>query len=95
MQHSIHLSLNNLPLIAATTSAIVVSIWWFCRGSTGLKEDQQDRLRKLRNKTPSKNYVEALEEFDGKGLSLFLGGGISGCPDWHSDIRNMLVKKMP
>jgi hypothetical protein len=31
-------------------------------------------------------YIEALAEFDGKGPSVFLAGGISGCPDWQSQV---------
>lgn len=28
-------------------------------------------------------YIEALAEFDGRGPSLFLGGGITGCGNWQ------------
>lgn len=29
---------------------------------------------------------EAPQEYQGGGVSLFLGGGITGCPDWQADI---------
>lgn len=32
------------------------------------------------------NYIEAPDLWDGKGTGIFLGGGITDCPDWQSDI---------
>jgi hypothetical protein len=31
-------------------------------------------------------YIEALDEYDGPGPSLFLAGGISGTFDWQADL---------
>jgi hypothetical protein len=38
-------------------------------------------------------YVEALADFPGGGgeASLFLAGGISGCPDWQADVVRLLA----
>jgi hypothetical protein len=35
-------------------------------------------------------YVECPDEYDGVGSSLFLAGGITGCPDWQADLRAQL-----
>jgi len=35
-------------------------------------------------------YIEALEEFDGAGPSVFLGGTISGAPQWQQEIVRFL-----
>jgi len=35
-------------------------------------------------------YIEAPEEFDGKGQGLFCAGGITGCPDWQQEMRELL-----
>lgn len=35
-------------------------------------------------------YIEALEEFDGKGDAIFCAGGISNCPDWQSQMVELL-----
>lgn len=35
-------------------------------------------------------YVEALEEWDCNGVSLFLGGGISSCSNWQKVMIEML-----
>lgn len=35
-------------------------------------------------------YVECPEEYHGGGRSLFLAGGITGCPDWQGEIRTLL-----
>ncbi|MDY6902992.1 MAG: nucleoside 2-deoxyribosyltransferase domain-containing protein [Cyanobacteriota bacterium] len=35
-------------------------------------------------------YIEALEEFNGQGDAIFLAGGISGCPDWQSQMVELL-----
>jgi len=35
-------------------------------------------------------YVEAPLRYDGPGPSLFLAGGISGCPDWQADAVDLL-----
>ncbi|MBE9215348.1 nucleoside 2-deoxyribosyltransferase domain-containing protein [Plectonema cf. radiosum LEGE 06105] len=34
--------------------------------------------------------MEALEKFDGQGDAIFLGGGISNCPDWQSQMVEFL-----
>lgn len=31
-------------------------------------------------------YIEAPQNYHGSAKSVFLAGGISGCPDWHTDI---------
>ncbi len=31
-------------------------------------------------------YIEAPEEFDGVGTSIFLAGGITGCPRWQREM---------
>lgn len=49
----------------------------------------------IEEKVPTKTYIECPEEFDGVGFSLFLGGGISGCPDWQGEIRPKLLEKCP
>jgi hypothetical protein len=36
------------------------------------------------------NYIEAPDEFLGKETSLFLAGGITGCPDWQQDVVRAL-----
>ncbi len=35
-------------------------------------------------------YVQCPKEFDGKGPSLFLAGGITHCPDWQSEMIDLL-----
>lgn len=35
-------------------------------------------------------YVEALDNWDGRGMSVFLGGGISGCSDWQKQVVEMI-----
>jgi hypothetical protein len=35
-------------------------------------------------------HVECPEEYDGAATSLFLAGGITGCPDWQAEIRARL-----
>jgi len=40
------------------------------------------------------HYVEALQTYDGNEASLFLAGGISGCPDWQKEIIEKL-KDLP
>jgi hypothetical protein len=32
------------------------------------------------------HYIEALQTYNGKETSLFLAGGITGCPDWQQEI---------
>lgn len=34
--------------------------------------------------------IEAPREFDGPGPSLFLAGGVTGCPDWQAQLVGML-----
>jgi hypothetical protein len=36
-------------------------------------------------------YIEALTEYDGTGLSVFLAGGISGTFDWQADVTARLA----
>jgi Nucleoside 2-deoxyribosyltransferase like len=36
------------------------------------------------------HYVEALQTYNGKEVSLFLAGGITGCPDWQEDMIEKL-----
>jgi hypothetical protein len=37
-------------------------------------------------------YIEALMDYDRTDeASLFLGGGISGCPDWQHEMANLLA----
>lgn len=33
------------------------------------------------------DYVEAIETYHGNKTSLFLAGGITGCPDWQREMR--------
>ena len=35
-------------------------------------------------------YIEALQEYDGKKKSVFLAGGITGCPDWQAELAGLL-----
>jgi len=35
-------------------------------------------------------YIEAPQEFRGGDPSLFLAGGITGCPDWQAEMRELL-----
>jgi len=35
-------------------------------------------------------YVEAPEEFENRDTTVFLAGGISGCPDWQKEFVEML-----
>lgn len=35
-------------------------------------------------------YVEAVEEFQGPGTSVFLAGTITGAPDWQQDVVRFL-----
>ncbi|MEM7578734.1 MAG: nucleoside 2-deoxyribosyltransferase domain-containing protein [Cyanobacteria bacterium P01_A01_bin.80] len=39
-------------------------------------------------------YIEALAEFDGQGKAIFCAGGISNCPDWQSEMVELL-KPLP
>jgi Nucleoside 2-deoxyribosyltransferase like len=36
-------------------------------------------------------YIEALDEYDGPGPSLFLAGGISGTRDWQTELVALLA----
>ncbi|MBI4147215.1 nucleoside 2-deoxyribosyltransferase domain-containing protein [Candidatus Woesearchaeota archaeon] len=36
-------------------------------------------------------YIEAPTEYQGKERSLFLAGGITGCPDWQADLTDLLT----
>lgn len=36
--------------------------------------------------------VEAPEVYEGLGLSIFLGGGITNCPDWQKEIIELFEK---
>ena len=36
-------------------------------------------------------YIEALDEYDGTGPSLFLAGGISGTHDWQAELVALLA----
>ena len=38
-----------------------------------------------------KRYVECPDDYDGDGPSLFLAGGITGCPDWQRRLRDELA----
>jgi len=35
-------------------------------------------------------YIEAPNTYDGPGKSVFLAGGITGCPDWQADVVKLL-----
>jgi hypothetical protein len=35
-------------------------------------------------------YIEAPDTYDGSGKSIFLAGGITGCPDWQADVVKLL-----
>lgn len=35
-------------------------------------------------------YIEALTKYYGNDLSLFMGGGITGCDDWQSELATKL-----
>ena len=37
-------------------------------------------------------YIEAPDEFDGDGPSIFLAGGITGCPNWQRETTERLQK---
>jgi hypothetical protein len=37
-------------------------------------------------------HIEALIEYTGNTPSLFLAGGITGCPDWHGQMASLLAK---
>lgn len=39
-------------------------------------------------------YIEAPMEYTGDAASLFLAGGITGCPDWHGQIA-ALIEDLP
>lgn len=36
-------------------------------------------------------YVEAPQRYDGAGPSVFLAGGITGCPDWQANAARRLL----
>ena len=36
-------------------------------------------------------YIEAPDEYDGTAPSVFLAGGITGCPDWQADAARCLA----
>ena len=36
-------------------------------------------------------YIEPPAEYTGRGPSLFLGGGITGCPGWQSEVVGLLT----
>ena len=36
------------------------------------------------------NYIEALQSYNGDEVSLFLAGGITGCPDWQQEMIRKL-----
>jgi Nucleoside 2-deoxyribosyltransferase like len=36
------------------------------------------------------HYIEALQMYNGKETSLFLAGGITGCPDWQKEMIEKL-----
>ena len=35
-------------------------------------------------------YIEAPTEYNGKENSLFLAGGITNCPNWQTELKNLL-----
>lgn len=35
-------------------------------------------------------YIEALDEWRWEGTSVFLAGGVTGCPNWQQDMRGLL-----
>lgn len=42
-----------------------------------------------------KNYmkvIEAVNEYDGEGIKVFLAGGITNCPDWQAEVIKHLEK---
>jgi hypothetical protein len=41
------------------------------------------------------NYIEAPNEWDGQGPSVFLAGGITGCPDWQATARDLFHRLAP
>jgi len=34
-------------------------------------------------------YIEALNIYEGNDKSLFLAGGITGCPNWQADLTDL------
>ena len=36
-------------------------------------------------------YIEAPDVFDGAGKSVFMAGGITGCPDWQTEVAERLA----
>jgi len=45
---------------------------------------------------PCVNYVECPQKFedDGKKISIFMAGGISGCSDWQTDLKEKLHSRI-
>ncbi|MEW6735020.1 MAG: nucleoside 2-deoxyribosyltransferase domain-containing protein [Acidobacteriota bacterium] len=39
------------------------------------------------------NYIECPTEWNGSSTSLFLGGGITDCPDWQQEVVRQLANK--
>ncbi len=40
---------------------------------------------------PDSRYVEIPDEYAGPGPAVFLAGGITGCPDWQAQARQLLA----
>jgi hypothetical protein len=40
-------------------------------------------------------YIEAINNWDGIGMSLFMGGGISNCANWQLEMRDRLADVKP
>jgi hypothetical protein len=58
-----------------------------------IKEISKSSLRKKKNENKKLEVIEAPRAFDsGQAVTLFLGGGISGCPNWQEEVILALKK---
>lgn len=59
--------------------------------NTVLVKDQESvRIGAGKDKMTNIKYIEAPAEYLGNERSLFLAGGITGCPDWQAELTDLL-----
>src|SRR5690349_4297451 len=57
------------------------------------EENEKTEEKKPKLESETINYIECPTIFEDEKkeiVSIFLGGGISGCPDWQSSLRKLI-----
>eukprot|EP00028_Trichosphaerium_sp_Am-I-7-wt_P005969 CAMPEP_0168537456 /NCGR_PEP_ID=MMETSP0405-20121227/20352_1 /TAXON_ID=498012 /ORGANISM="Trichosphaerium sp, Strain Am-I-7 wt" /LENGTH=336 /DNA_ID=CAMNT_0008566049 /DNA_START=56 /DNA_END=1066 /DNA_ORIENTATION=- len=81
--------------VAASIFSMLVLGKWIDYVESKWYAEYQELSLKNKIPVPSSNYVECLDNYDGIGLSIFLGGGISGCVDWQKEMKESLNQGCP